>query len=339
MLHTILHYVLDHMHSYLSKISISLLLLSTSLVFISGCTGDIMNKINKNDISNNLTEYVTKQCGTEPAFNNAYWNNHEPGIYVDINTGEPLFTSLDKFDSGTGWPSFTKPIENSSLEEKPDNTLGMIRTEVRTNASHLGHVFDDGPDGNLRYCINSASLKFISYSDMEKEGYAELQSLFPYEKAIFAAGCFWGVEKLLEDIPGVIDAISGYTGGTTDNPTYKQVSTGKTGHTESVQVTFDPDIITYKELLDYFWRLHDPTQENRQGPDIGTQYRSVIFYYDDEQKRIAKESKAAFDAKNIFNKPAVTEIVPAGKFYPAEEYHQDYYDNHPGLVCHAMRKE
>ncbi|MGV8087337.1 MAG: bifunctional methionine sulfoxide reductase B/A protein [Candidatus Woesearchaeota archaeon] len=298
-----------------------------------------MNSLNKTAVSDNLTEYVTKQCGTEPAFNNAYWNNHQPGIYVDTNTGEPLFTSLDKFDSGTGWPSFTKPITNSSVEEKIDNTLGITRTEVRTNASHLGHVFDDGPNGKLRYCINSAALKFISYSDMEKEGYAELKILFPYKKATFAGGCFWGVEKILEDIPGIIDVVSGYTGGITENPTYKQVSTGKTEHAESVQVTFDPNIITYEELLDYFWRLHDPTQEDRQGPDVGTQYRSVIFYHDEEQRIIAEDSKKAFDAKKIFNRPAVTQIVPAEQFYPAEEYHQDYYDNHPGLVCHALREE
>lgn len=334
-----LYHILKYIYIYICRTSKSLILVSVLLVFISGCTGDNMSKINKDAVYNNLTEYVTKQCGTEPAFNNAYWDNHKPGIYVDVNTGEALFTSLDKFDSGTGWPSFTKSIENSSIKEKPDNTLGMMRKEVRTDASHLGHIFDDGPNGSLRYCINSAALKFIPYTDMEKEGYAELKILFPYENATFAGGCFWGVEKLLENIPGVIDAVSGYTGGTTDNPTYKQVSTGKTGHAESVQVTFDPNIITYKELLEYFWRLHDPTQENRQGPDIGTQYRSAIFYHNKEQRRIAEESKAAFNAKKVFERPAVTEISPAGKFYPAEEYHQNYYDNHPGLVCHAFRKE
>lgn len=294
---------------------------------------------NNNPIERNLTEYVTKQCGTEPAFNNAYWDEHRPGIYVDVNTGEPLFTSIEKFDSGTGWPSFTKPIENSSIEEKHDTAYGMKRIEVRTNASHLGHVFDDGPNGSLRYCINSAALKFIPYQDLDNEGYGNYKALFNYETTTFAGGCFWGVEELLSQIHGVIDATSGYTGGTAENPTYKQVSTGKTGHAESVQVIFDPSVISYKELLDYFWRLHDPTQENRQGLDVGTQYRSAIFYHTTAQREIAEQSKNEFDAKKIFSKPAVTEILPAGKFYKAEEYHQDYYDNHPGLVCHALRDD
>jgi peptide methionine sulfoxide reductase msrA/msrB len=307
------------------------------LILLSACsTGDNMIKTNNTD---NITDYVTKQCGTEPAFNNAYWDEHRPGIYVDVNTGEALFTSMDKFDSGTGWPSFTKPIDNASIEEKPDDSLGVERTEVRTNASHLGHVFDDGPNGSLRYCINSASLRFIPYEDMESQGYGEYEKYFPYEKALLAGGCFWGVEKLLEDVPGVINAVSGYAGGTIKNPTYEQVSTGKTGYAESVLVVFDPSIISYNEILDYFWRLHDPTQVNRQGPDVGTQYRSIIFYYNEEQRQIAVDSKAAFDAKKIFDKPAATEIIPAATFYKAEDYHQDYYDNHPGQVCHALRAE
>jgi peptide methionine sulfoxide reductase msrA/msrB len=319
-----------------------LLLLS---LFISGCTGEIMvtTKNTKSDTTNifrtNITEYVTKQCGTEPAFNNAYWNEHRPGIYVDVNTGEALFSSIDKFDSGTGWPSFTKPILNASIEEKPDDTLGIQRTKVRTNASHLGHIFDDGPDGNSRYCINSAALRFVPYENLADEGYGEYEKLFSYEKTILAGGCFWGVEKLLEEIPGVLDAVSGYTGGTTENPTYEQVITGKTGHYESVQIVFDPNIISYSEILDYFWRLHDPTQTNGQGPDIGTQYRSAIFYYNEEQKAIAIASKKNFDAKKIFSKPAATQILSAGPFYKAEAYHQDYYDKHPDLVCHALRKE
>jgi peptide methionine sulfoxide reductase msrA/msrB len=301
------------------------------LIIISGCSGEIMKK-------DNMTDYVTKQCGTEPAFNNAYWDNHEPGIYVDVNTGEALFTSLDKFDSGTGWPSFTKPIVNASIEKKEDTSAGMPRTEVRTKASHLGHVFDDGPNGSQRYCINSASLRFIPYDQLTGK-YAEYKDLFPYETATLAGGCFWGVEKLLEDIPGVISATSGYTGGTTKNPTYEQVSTGKTGHYESVQVVFDPNIITYKEILDYFWRLHDPTQTNGQGPDIGNQYRSAIFYNSEEQRIIAEQSKQEFDNKHIFPNPVATQIIKATTFYPAEEYHQDYYGKNPGLICHGLRPE
>ncbi|MGV8162484.1 MAG: bifunctional methionine sulfoxide reductase B/A protein [Candidatus Nanoarchaeia archaeon] len=289
--------------------------------------------------TNNLTEYVTKQCGTEPPFDNQYWDEHRAGIYVDVNSGEPLFSSTDKFDSGTGWPSFTKPLGNTSINKKEDDSLGTKRIEVSTNESHLGHVFDDGPNGQDRYCINSAALKFIPYEELEIEGYGEYENLFPYEKALFAAGCFWGVEKLLEEIPGVISATSGYTGGTVENPTYEKVTTGKTGHAEAVLVVFDPGKILYRELLDYFWRLHDPTQENRQGPDIGTQYRSAIFYYTNEQRIIAEESKKEFDDKKIFDKPAVTKIVQASAFYPAEEYHQNFYDKNPGYTCHALRDE
>ena len=287
----------------------------------------------------NLTEYVTKSCGTEPAFNNAYWNNHRAGIYVDANTGEALFSSLDKFDSGTGWPSFTKPIGTAKIEEKKDTSLGITRVEVRTNTSHLGHIFDDGPNGTSRYCINSAALRFIPYEDLDSQNYSKYKDIFPYETATFAGGCFWGVQYLLENISGVISTRVGYTGGTLTNPTYEQTSTGLTGHAESVEIIFDPKIISYSQLLNYFWRLHDPTTLNSQGPDFGSQYRSAIFYHSEEQKQIALQSKAAFDAKKIFKTPAVTQIVAAGPFFAAEEYHQNYVDKNPGYVCHLIRKE
>jgi len=288
------------------------------LVLMTACTGG-------GNVKKDMTDYVTKQCGTEPPFDNAYWNEHRPGIYVDVNTGEALFTSMDKFDSGTGWPSFTKPIGN--ITEKVDGS----RTEVRTEASHLGHVFDDGPNGSLRYCINSAALRFIPYTELEAEGYDE--KLFPYSKAMFSGGCFWGVQHLLDTVPGVIYTEVGYTGGHTANPTYKSID----GHAEAVLVVFDPTEITYKELLDYFWRLHDPTTLNRQGPDVGSQYRSAIFYFDEEQHKIALESKKEFDESKIFDTPAVTSIIEAGTFYKAEEYHQDYIDKNPGTYCHAFR--
>jgi peptide methionine sulfoxide reductase msrA/msrB len=326
---------------YILSLLIIISILLTGIL-LTGCENSMAKEtIGKGKINEgkNLTEYVTKQCGTEPAFNNLYWNEKRPGIYVDANTGEPLFSSIDKFDSGTGWPSFTKPLENSSIEEKNDTTYGMKRIEVRTNASHLGHVFDDGPNGGERYCINSAALRFIPYEELDSQGYGEYKELFSYETATLAGGCFWGVEKILEDIKGVMVATSGYTGGTTENPTYEQVSSGKTGHAEAVEVVFDPKIISYREILNYFWRLHDPTQENRQGPDVGANYRSAIFYHSEEQRIIAEKSKKEFDAKKVFSKTAVTEIVPAGTFYPAEDYHQDYYDNNQGLVCHALRKE
>lgn len=300
------------------------------LVLLCGCTSEIVKKTN-------MTDYVTKQCGTEPAFNNAYWDEHRPGIYVDVNTGEALFTSLDKFDSGTGWPSFTKPIDNSSIVEKEDDSLGVNRTEVRTNASHLGHVFDDGPNGSLRYCINSASLKFIPYTELNSSGYGQYEKLFNYSKALFSGGCFWGVQHLLDTVPGVVMTEVGYTGGHTVNPTYEEVSTGTTGHAESVLVVFDPSKISYKELLNYFWRLHDPTTLDRQGPDIGSQYRSAIFYFDESQNETARQSELDFDASKVFDKSAVTEIVAATTFYPAEEYHQEYINKNPNTYCGVFR--
>lgn len=152
------------------------------------------------------------------------------------------------------------------------------------------------------------------------------------EKATFAAGCFWGVEHRFRQVPGVIDAVSGYIGGNKDSPTYKQVCTGATGHAEAVEVTFDPRRVVYEELLELFWSLHDPTQKDRQGPDIGTQYRSAIFYHNEEQKNAAAGSMAERQKK--LPKPIVTQIAAAGAFWPAEDYHQRYIEKNGG-VCHV----
>ena len=160
-----------------------------------------------------------------------------------------------------------------------------------------------------------------------------------YGVATFSAGCFWDAEAAFRKLPGVVATMTGYTGGSVPEPDYEQVSSGTTGHAEAVQVIFDPGKVTYRQLLGYFWRMHDPTQINRQGPDVGSQYRSAIFYSDGKQKEEAENSKKEFDAKKVFDKPAATVIAPLEKFYPAEEYHQDYYDKHPGLVCHGLRKE
>lgn len=297
---------------------------------------------------------VTQQCGTEPPFENEYWNNHAAGIYVDVVSGEPLFSSLDKFDSGSGWPSFTKPIDKASLNEKADLSHGMRRVEVRSGKgdSHLGHVFPDGPGPEgLRYCINSASLRFVPVERLEAEGYAEYLKLFAKdpqktptavaateEVAVLAGGCFWGVEELIRQLPGVISTDVGYTGGAVSNPTYSMMTTGKTGHAEAVRVTFDPRKLKYADLLRYFFRLHDPTTLNRQGNDRGTQYRSVIFYTSPEQERVAEEVKREVSASGKWSSPVVTEISPASTWYKAEDYHQDYLQKNPeGYTCHYLR--
>jgi len=293
---------------------------------------------------------VTQQCGTEPPFRNAYWDNHKPGIYVDVVSGEPLFSSLDKFDSGTGWPSFTQPLKGTQVVEKKDSALGMVRTEVRSKIadSHLGHVFDDGPgEKGLRYCINSASLKFIPVEEMDQAGYGQYLEPFvkagftkavTHETAILAGGCFWGMEEIIRKIPGVIKTTVGYSGGTTANPTYEEVCTGITGHAESIQVVFDPARLTYEGLLDYFFRMHDPTTPNRQHNDRGTQYRSAIFYTSEEQKQSAQRVKQRWDKSGKFSQPIVTEITAATKFYSAEDYHQKYLVKNPGgYTCHVLR--
>ncbi len=146
------------------------------------------------------------------------------------------------------------------------------------------------------------------------------------KKATFGAGCFWGVEAMFRKVPGVIDAVSGYTGGTLENPTYEQVCSSETGHAEAVEVTYDIEKVSYEKLLAVFWNNHNPTTPNQQGPDYGSQYRSAIFYYDDEQKQLAEESKAALSASAKWPRPIVTEIIPAETFYPAEEYHQRYFE-------------
>jgi peptide methionine sulfoxide reductase msrA/msrB len=305
---------------------------------------------------------VTQQNGTEPPFRNEFWNHHEHGIYVDIVSGKPLFSSLDKYDSGCGWPSFTKPVDAKEVVEKDDASHGMRRIEVRSKGadSHLGHVFDDGPvdKGGLRYCINSAALRFVALEDMEREGFGAYLEPFVkkglYKKpadgaagrkpartetAILAGGCFWGMEEIIRKIPGVIETEVGYSGGSLPNAKYTDVMTGATGHAEAVRIVFDPDKLGFEKLLDFFFRMHDPTTRNRQGNDVGTQYRSAIFTTSEEQREIAEKVKESVSKSGKWKRPIVTEITKAGEFWPAEGYHQDYLQKNPGgYTCHYLRE-
>ena len=308
------------------------------------------NKYPDKELQQRLTplQYkVTRKSGTEPPFDNEYWNNHREGLYVDVVSGEPLFSSNDKFESGTGWPSFTRPVAPDHVKENKDSTFGMVRTEVRSRESdsHLGHIFTDGPrdKGGLRYCINSASLRFIPVDDLEKAGYGAFLPLFgrktsaaaAKQVATLAGGCFWGMEDLLRQQPGVIATEVGYTGGKVANATYQNHE----GHAEAIRIEFDPTRTSFAALLRFFFRMHDPTTPDRQGNDTGSSYRSAIFYHDEEQQRIARKVKAEVDASGKWKQPIVTEIVPAGPWWRAEEYHQDYLVKNPGgYTCHWVRE-
>ncbi|MBI5833674.1 MAG: bifunctional methionine sulfoxide reductase B/A protein [Armatimonadetes bacterium] len=265
--------------------------------------------------------YVIRDKGTERPFVGKYTDTVTPGIYVCRQCGAALYESTAKFRSECGWPSFDDEIP---LAVKRQRDADGRRTEIlcATCDGHLGHVFEGErlTDKNVRHCVNSLSIVLRP-------------STQPVQWAVFAGGCFWGVEHYFKSAPGVLTVESGYTGGTVASPTYQQVCTGTTGHAEAVRIGFDPGKTTYEQLAKLFFEIHDPTTLNRQGPDAGTQYRSAVFYRDAAQKQAV--DKLVGQLKGL-GYAVVTELAPAGPFYTAELYHQNYLALHPGRQdCHV----
>jgi peptide methionine sulfoxide reductase msrA/msrB len=267
---------------------------------------------------------VAREADTERAFTGTMWNSETKGTYYCATCGNRLFKSNQKFTSSCGWPSFFEQENKESITFKDDNSFGMKRTEALCGRcdSHLGHLFDDGPEPTgKRYCMNAISLDFVPDSAILNKSQGNLETI------VLGGGCYWCVEAVYENLQGVKSVSSGFAGGTVENPSYEEVCTGRTGAAEVVEITFDKSITNLDEIFKVFFTVHDPTTLNRQGGDVGTQYRSAIFYKNEEQKIAAQSIIDELNASKVYASKIVTTLEPFKKFYKAEEYHQNYYEN------------
>jgi peptide methionine sulfoxide reductase msrA/msrB len=306
--------------SFISQ-SKSLSILALTVIFFN------CNQAQETMKYNTLTpeeQRVILNKGTERPFSGIYEHHDEKGTYTCKQCDAPLYRSNDKFDAQCGWPSFDDEIPGA-VKRVPDADGRRTEIVCANCNGHLGHVFlgEGFTSKNTRHCVNSISLNFEPVE-------------VNVDRAIFASGCFWGVEYQLQKLEGVISTTVGYTGGSVPNPTYQQVCTGRTGHAEAVEVIFDPTKVSYETLARLFFETHDPTQVDGQGPDIGTQYRSGVFYLNEEQKEVAEKLIGILEKKGL---DVVTEVTPASTFYSGEDYHQDYYVKKGGTpYCHAYQK-
>jgi peptide methionine sulfoxide reductase msrA/msrB len=270
-------------------------------------------------------ERVIVHKGTELPFSGKYYSFNETGTYACKRCGAVLYHSSTKFDSGCGWPSFDQEMPGA-VKRLADADGQRTEIACASCGAHLGHVFlgEGFTDKNSRHCVNSVSMNFIP-ADAKKT-----------ETAVFSSGCFWGTQYYLQRIKGVLSTTVGFTGGHTTKPTYEEVGSGNTGHAEAVQVIYDPALISYEDLAKLFFETHDFTQVDRQGPDIGTQYRSEIFYLDEKQMRTAETLIGMLRAKGY---PVATHVTKAGSFWPAEDDHQNYYQKSGRQpYCHIYKK-
>ncbi|MFZ0219057.1 MAG: bifunctional methionine sulfoxide reductase B/A protein [Candidatus Aquirickettsiella sp.] len=284
-------------------------------------------------------EKVILLKGTEPAYSGKYYRFYEKGDYTCKHCGALLYHSSAKFDSGCGWPSFDDEIPEA-IKRIPDSDGHRTEITCAKCGAHLGHVFlgESLTPKNIRHCVNSISLEFIPENPSKKDLDENWDKKNPEtETAIFAGGCFWGVEHLMKQLPGVISVTSGYIGGNKSNPTYEEVCNQHTGHAEAVEIIFDSSKVNYETLTKQFFEIHNPEQLNRQGPDKGDRYRSEIFYTNPAQQKIALKLINILKDKGF---QIVTKVSPATKFWKAENYHQNYYEkNQKQPYCHFYGKK